>query len=57
MSYCTAKRMGATRQVQLLEKSLQQLVQQGATAAQIEEVRTRLHDAQVELATVGDCGD
>ena len=57
MSYCTARRMGATRTVQLLEQSLRELEQRSAPAAEIEAVRERLSIAQAELAAVGDCGD
>lgn len=57
MSYCTARRMSVTRQVQFLEQSLRELQSRQAPPADIEEVRRRLEAAQAELAAIGDCGD
>lgn len=57
MSYCTAKRIGATRKVQLLQGTLRDLEQQSAPPAEIEIVREKLAEAQAELAAIGDCGD
>jgi hypothetical protein len=57
MSYCTARRMQATRTVQLLEQSLRDLQRQGAEPKALQDVQERLTIAQAELAALGDCGD
>jgi len=57
MSYCTARRMAATRRVQLLEQTLKEIEGSQEDPRRIQHVREALQNAQAELATIGDCGD
>lgn len=58
MSYCTARRMQATRRVQLLEQTLKQIEESpDENPRRLKQVKESLQHAQAELATIGDCGD